>query len=391
VVSQPPYYTRYQRALSIYVIYPYAYLGCDGYFVVFDISNPSNPTEVTRIRTNGFVEDIYVSGSYAYLANGLGGLLVIDVSDPTAPTIVGRNSSAYLMRIAIAGNYGYAIGGLVIIDVSNPFEPIIVSSYDVRGAKDIFVDGGIAYLAASYNGLRIIDVHNPALPREIGSYGTSGWATSIFVQKSPSVADNDDFDYAHLIPEPPANGWPTQILDTDTNSATVAPDDPDMGCGAGVNSHTLWFKLIPSYYGRVRVRTYSTLDPGASSNYDTVVAVFTGQRGALSRIACNDDASGHEPLSDLTFEAEAGKTYYIEVASYDNTPGGVLSLFVNYEVSPKAWTLMFYFAANNDLEGALKAERDSLVRAAKNLNVNIVALWDDNLNLFGSKYLVFTP
>ncbi len=202
---------------------------------------------------------------------------------------------------------------------------------------------------------------------------------------------NDDFDHASLLPEPPPNGWANQHLDPDTNDATVAPDDPDMGCGTGVNSHTIWFKLTPSYYGRVRLRTYSTLDPGASSNYDTVVAVFTGQRGALNRIACNDDAPGHEPLSDLTFEAEAGKTYYIEVAAYDNTPGGVLSLFVNYEVEPKAWTLMFYFAANNDLESALKAERDSLVRAAKNLNVNIVALWDDNLNLLGSKYLVFTP
>ncbi|MGB9774839.1 MAG: Kelch repeat-containing protein, partial [Bacteroidota bacterium] len=161
---------------------------------------------------------------------------------------------------------------------------------------------------------------------------------------------HDDFDHAYLIPEPPPNGLANQILDTDTNDATVAPDDPDMGCGAGVNSHTLWYKLVPSYYGRVRLRTYSTLDPNASSNYDTVVAVFTGQRGSLNRIACNDDAPGHEPLSDLTFEAEAGQTYYIEVASYGNSPGGTLSLFYNYEVFSKAWTLMFFTAGDNDVD-----------------------------------------
>lgn len=200
--------------------------------------------------------------------------------------------------------------------------------------------------------------------------------------------NNDDFDYADTFPEPPPNGLANQLLDTDTNDATVAPDDPDMGCGAGVNSHTLWFKLTPSYYGRVRVRTYSTLDPNASSNYDTVVAVFTGQRGALNRIACNDDTPGHELLSDLAFEAEAGKTYYIEVAAYDNTPGGVLSLFVNYEVEPKAWTLIFYIAANNDLEEALLQQRESLSSAARNLNVNIVALWEGNWN---SAYMAFTP
>jgi len=199
---------------------------------------------------------------------------------------------------------------------------------------------------------------------------------------------NDDFNYADLISEPPANGQPTQILDTDTTDETVAADDPDMGCGAGVNSHTIWYKLTPSYYGRVRLSTYNELDPAANSTYDTVLAVFTGQRGSLQRIACNDDASGHEPLSDLTFEVEPGQMYYIEVASYGNSPGGTLSLFCNYQVSPKAWTLMFYIAANNDLEEFLFQERESLSLAARNLNVNVVALWESN---WDSTYIVFAP
>ena len=201
---------------------------------------------------------------------------------------------------------------------------------------------------------------------------------------------NDDFDHAAALDEPPPNGWVNQVLQTDTNSATVAPDDPDMGCGAGVNSHTIWYKLTPSYYGRVRLRTYSEL-PAGNSTYDTVLAVFTGQRGSLQRIACNDDAPGHGTLSELTFEAEAGQMYYIEVASYGNSPGGTLSLFYNYQVSPKAWTLMFYIAANNNVDKFLLQERESLRLAARNLNVNVVALWDDNMDLFGSKYMVFAP
>jgi hypothetical protein len=142
---------------------------------------------------------------------------------------------------------------------------------------------------------------------------------------------NDDFDYAHALVEPPPRGGVNQVLDPDTNRATVAPDDPDMGCGVEQNSHTLWFKLTTSYHGRMRLRTYSELSPAGNSTYDTVVAVFTGQRGSLHLIACNDDAPGHEPLSDLTFEVEPGRTYYIEVASYKDSPGGTLSLFYNYE------------------------------------------------------------
>jgi hypothetical protein len=51
--------------------------------------------------------------------------------------------------------------------------------------------------------------------------------------------------------------------------------------------------------------------------------------------------------------------YYIEVASYGNSPGGTLSLFYNYQVSPKAWTLMFYIAANNNVDKFLLQERIS--------------------------------
>lgn len=215
------------------------------------------------------------------------------------------------------------------------------------------------------------------------------WATTPCTS-GISIPVNDDFDHAYVIPEPPPNGQPTQILDTDTNDATVAGDDPDMGCGTGTNSNTVWFRLVPSYYGRVRLRTYSTLNPGASSNYNTVLAVFGGQRGSLNRIACNDDASGHEPLSDVTFDAEAGQTYYIEVADYDSASGGgVLSLFVNYEISPKAWTLMFYTAADNELDASFSQQYALLRKASKNLNVNVVGFWDGATS--EARYDVFSP
>lgn len=242
--------------------------------------------------------------------------------------------------------------------------------------------------------------NSPSGPTHASNPGGSGdrvsdgidfapWATTPCTSGT-SIPDNDDFDGAYLIPEPPPNGQPTQILDTDSTDATVAGDDPDMGCGTGVNSNTVWFRLVPSYYGRVRLRTYSTLNPGASSNYNTVLAVFSGQRGSLNRITCNDDVVGHEPLSEVTFDAEAGRTYYIEVADYDSAPGGgVLSLFVNYEVAPKAWTLMFFTAADNDLDGRFSKQYALLNEASKNLNVNVVGFWDGANSQ--AKYNVFSP
>jgi hypothetical protein len=61
------------------------------------------------------------------------------------------------------------------------------------------------------------------------------------------------------------------------------------------------------------------------SNYDTVVAVWVNTRGNLYLLACNDDADG-SLTSRLSFLALNGATYYIEVMSFANGPGGTLVL-----------------------------------------------------------------
>ena len=137
---------------------------------------------------------------------------------------------------------------------------------------------------------------------------------SRFMQIGPlSAPPNDDFNAALLI-----TTLPYQHSE-DTRAATVAPDDPDMGCGAGVNSNTVWYYLVPSFYGFIEANTFG-------SDYDTVLAVFTGTRGALNRITCNDDASGLQ--SQVTFEVIPNQAYYLEVADYGSPGGGQLRFTV---------------------------------------------------------------
>jgi len=67
------------------------------------------------------------------------------------------------------------------------------------------------------------------------------------------------------------------------------------------------------------------------SDYDTVVSVYTGSCGSLSRIACNDDF-GNPPdkanRSVLTFTAAAGVHYLIEASGKGS--GGSLKIRVGY-------------------------------------------------------------
>jgi hypothetical protein len=65
------------------------------------------------------------------------------------------------------------------------------------------------------------------------------------------------------------------------------------------------------------------------SNYDTVLAVWIGTRGNLKQVMCNHQNSanaGNE--SEFDFQAARGTTYYVELAGYQTTGGGLGSLRV---------------------------------------------------------------
>ena len=67
----------------------YVYIGQGSHFVVLDITDKSTPIEIDRLDTSGTIEDIALAGNYAYVADGSNGLVIVDVSNPEAPTIKG--------------------------------------------------------------------------------------------------------------------------------------------------------------------------------------------------------------------------------------------------------------------------------------------------------------
>ena len=89
----------------------YAYIGQGGDLVVLDISNPVAPSELGRVDTAGFVKDISVSGNHAYVADSYG-LVIVDISDPAAPVLAGSYDTAgYAMDVALSGNHAYVADG----------------------------------------------------------------------------------------------------------------------------------------------------------------------------------------------------------------------------------------------------------------------------------------
>ncbi|WP_287738211.1 Calx-beta domain-containing protein, partial [Microcystis sp. M048S1] len=153
---------------------------------IIDISNPTNPTLKGNYDTSGYARDVQIVGNYAYVADDYSGLQIIDISNPTNPTLKGNydtSSSAY--GVQIVGNYAYvadAYSGLQIIDISNPTNPTLKGNYDTSGyAYGVQVVGNYAYVADWGSGLQIIDISNPTNPTLKGNYDTSGSAYGVQV------------------------------------------------------------------------------------------------------------------------------------------------------------------------------------------------------------------
>lgn len=134
---------------------------------------------------------VYVSGSYAYVADGDSGLRIIDVSNPTSPQEVGSYvvpGYAYALGVYGSGPYAYVAygdSGLRIVDISNPQLPQEVGYYITPGyAYGVFVSDSFAYVADWNYGLRIIKVARPDSTVEVGYYDTPGYASNVYVSDS---------------------------------------------------------------------------------------------------------------------------------------------------------------------------------------------------------------
>ena len=119
---------------------------------------------------------------------------------------------------------------------------------------------------------------------------------------------NDDITGAIVIGDIPFNHTEKTTL------ATTAYDDA-FCAGWG---HSVWYSLTPSADTRVEINTFG-------SDYDTTLSVYTGTRGSLTQIGCNDN-SGRSYQSRVRFNAVAGTTYWIMASSYYGTSGGQLVL-----------------------------------------------------------------
>jgi len=169
--------------------------------VIYDVSDPEKPVYQGRYKTSGYAEDVTVvskSGdgtkTYAYVVESEDGLEIIDVTDPASTFLVGSYTFTswdyYASEVAVNGNYAYvsAQAELLILDISDPTLPTLETSIDVEARGGMVIDGNYLYLAADSDGLVIVDISDPTTPEVLSATALASDATDVKV----------DGDYAYL-------------------------------------------------------------------------------------------------------------------------------------------------------------------------------------------------
>jgi hypothetical protein len=160
----------------------YAYVSCDAGLVVLNLEDPKMP-QVLGVLGNDVVRHpkyVQVQFRYAFVCDDEG-IKVLNVEDLAHPFRVAQLPLAEAHRIYLARTYAYVAAGrqgLVILDIENPERPFVDRMYnasgvinDVRDVKlGITYVSEFAYLADGCNGLRVVQLTSPNTP---GNYGFS--------------------------------------------------------------------------------------------------------------------------------------------------------------------------------------------------------------------------
>jgi hypothetical protein len=129
---------------------------------------------------------VAVQGNYAYLADDIIGLIVLDVHDPLNPTFISnlqiQQPYEFAHKIEILDNYCIMLirpsswptptaGGFRVYDISDPYNPSHITFRGVPGRiSDWFFKGDTLFVATGTQGFFVFDLSNPISPVTLGHF-----------------------------------------------------------------------------------------------------------------------------------------------------------------------------------------------------------------------------
>jgi len=146
--------------MGIYIHGDSLILACDaGGLGIVDISDIHNPQPFTLFDLPGLSLSVYASDNYVYVAADRFGLYVVDLM-AGPDTVSNINTSGRTKDVHVVGNHAFiadGAGGLKIIDVSQPDSIYFVAAYDTPYAYGVWADTEYIYVCDRDEGLMIFE------------------------------------------------------------------------------------------------------------------------------------------------------------------------------------------------------------------------------------------
>jgi hypothetical protein len=202
----------------------------------FDVSDPRAPTEQSFYEAASGVHNCYIEGEYAYLcvndSFAYARMVILDISDPSSPTSLEGETRGS--------------GGAWMLRDAHPE----MAKAGINPIHDIYVQGGLAYMAFWDAGVVIADVSDPTDPTAVAHFGAADHAanTSFGTVESqqeylggertnahyvrPTPDGNYTFVGAETFPGPfegtvvPGEHGGIRVFDTGGVSASSTPSNP---------------------------------------------------------------------------------------------------------------------------------------------------------------------
>jgi hypothetical protein len=359
---------------------PYAFVGYATGMAIINLSNPAAPTLTGTFATSAAVNDIYVSGTTAYLATAITNaqLKIVNVATPATPTQTGTlqvGDTSAALGLAISGTNAYVVkqasaaganGEFNVVNITNPAAPTNTSHLArIRADMNaVVVSGNFAYVAtaATNDQLQVVNITTPATPTSAAAVNLAVTAndvaingSTVYLATANNAASGELRIYNVTTPTAPASlgsyevGATVNALSLDVSNANY------IGLGTGVAAKQAIFVNVstPATPTLVSNLTLSNTanDIMLSGSYayaadaDTTKGlqiIYTGYRPSGTFESSTFDPSSNVGYNYITFNSTtpAGSTLQLQVAA-NNTNSGW-----SYE-GPDGTSSTFYSAGDS--------------------------------------------
>ncbi|MBI4580126.1 MAG: hypothetical protein HY718_10520 [Planctomycetes bacterium] len=241
----------------------------------FEVGNISDETQPYILRTFALPDSyklngVHLRGDYAYVygSGGTPGLVIYSLSDPSNPVEVSRFTQAGAMDMYLLGDYALMAGsgaGLTTVDISNPANPRAITATHVDGYTDAVtawedsVTGNGQY---AYVGTQELYYYPPGPPHYGNNYYKGKLYSLQVLNQDPDNAGPNEWSNCSLgeaswntqyegdaLPSAASPAW--QVLDGSESWAGVAGGALRINdTGTGANDRVRWWRNWDATYSR---------------------------------------------------------------------------------------------------------------------------------------------